>query len=449
MSSENLETKLARVGSPVKMLRDSPHGPFKSHYPAAYSNWQEEQRAVFDSAVLFDQSHHMTDVSFEGPDVTRLLSDCGTNSFATYGRDKAKHLVVCTSDGHMVGTAVLFGLEENKASLVGPAGAANWVQYQAETGGYDVEVVRDERTQDNTRGRRLYRYEIGGPHAWSVLEKVNDGPLPDVKFFNMTELNVGGRRVRGLFHTVVGKPGSDSKGMEIFGPIEEGPAVLDALLKAGEEFGLVRAGGLTYYSTSQETGYPAQPIPAIFTGAAFKAYREWLPGDGYEGKLSLGGSFASDHIEDYYVTPYTFGYGHLVRFDHDFIGRQALERFAQEPKRTKVWLRWNEQDVARIYASSLFDGDKRAKYLDTPVGRYARVQCDSVLSGDRQVGISTMCAYTVNSGSWFSVGFVDEADAQDGSEVEILWGEENGGTGKLNVEPHAQTRVRATLRTTR
>ena len=447
MSTESLEAKIQQAGSPLRLLRDWPHGPFKSQYPAMHSNWQEEQRAVFETAVLFDQSHHMTDVYFKGPDVPRLLSDVGTNSFATYGRDKAKHLVVCNPDGLMIGTAVLFGLEEDQANLVGPAGAANWVQYQAETGGYDVEVIRDERTHDNASRRLTYRYEIGGPTAWQILEKVNGGAIPPVKFFNMTELTIAGHRVRGLFHTVIGTPGSDSKGMELFGPREHGEEVLAALLEAGEEFGLVRAGGTAYYTTSQETGYPAQPTPAIYTGEELRPYREWLPGDWYEGKLSLGGSFHSDVIEDYYVSPYDFGYGHLVKFDHDFIGRTALEKRVDQPHRKKVWLRWSEEDVVR----NVMLGLRRVPeaVLDTPLGRYARVQCDAVRVGDRQVGISTMCAYTVNSQSWFSVGFIDEEDAVDGREVTVLWGEENGGTAKRNVEPHVQTGIRATLRTER
>ena len=40
-----------------------------------------------------------------------------------------------------------------------------------------------------------------------------------------------------------------------------------------------------------------------------KAYREWLPANGYEGTGSLGGSFYSDDIADYYLTPYDLGYG--------------------------------------------------------------------------------------------------------------------------------------------
>ena len=34
----------------------------------------------------------------------------------------------------------------------------------------------------------------------------------------------------------------------------------------------------------------------------------------------------SNNIEDYYMTPYELGYGPFVKFDHDFIGREALEK---------------------------------------------------------------------------------------------------------------------------
>jgi vanillate/3-O-methylgallate O-demethylase len=447
---ETLAQKIERIGSPVRMLRDSPHGPFKMQYPPVHSNWQQEQKAVYEAAVLFDQSHHMTDVYFKGPDVTRLLSESGTNSFATYGRNRAKQLTICNDDGYLIGTAVLFGLEEFEASLVGPAGAANWIQFRAETGGYDVEVKRDERTHDNAGRRLLYRYEIAGPNAMQTIEKVSGRTFDDVGFFQMTEFSIGTMQVRALVHTVIGLPGRDSRGMEIFGPVDEGEAVLDAILKAGEEFGLVRAGGLAYYTDSMLTGYPAQPTPAIFSGEKTQAYREWLPGDWYEGKLSVGGSFASENVEDYYVTPYDFGYGHLVKFDHEFVGRDALAQMADQPHRQKVWLIWDRDEVMRVIASSLFDDEQnRAKFLDTPLGRYARVHCDTVLVGDKQIGISTVCAYTTNIRSWFSVAFIDPADVRDGSEVEIVWGEENGGTAKRNVEPHKQTTTRATMKTER
>jgi vanillate/3-O-methylgallate O-demethylase len=70
----------------------------------------------------------------------------------------------------------------------------------------------------------------------------------------------------------------------------------------------------------------------------------------------------------------------------------------------------------------------------------------SVLIGDRLVGLSAKTGYTVNIGGWSSIATIDVADADDGSEVSVLWGEEDGGTAKPAVERHVQARIRATIR---
>jgi len=445
---ESLQDRIDAAGSPLRLLRETPARRFQSPYPDQYTNWQDEQAAWRKSAVLFDQSHHMTDVYFKGPDVWRLLADTGVNSFAVAGRNRAKHFVACNHDGAMIGSAVLFGLEDEEASLVGPAAAANWVQHQAETGDYDVEVTRDERTRDQPgRSRLTYRYEIEGPHAWQIVERAHGAKIDPLRFFAMTDLTIAGRPVRALVHTMAGVPGANSMGFELMGPAADGPACLEALLRAGEDLGLVRGGALAYYTGSIESGYMAQPTPAIYTGAQLAPYRQWLRADGYEANLSIGGSYRSAQIEDYYVTPFDFGYGHLVKFDHDFIGRDALEQAAGAPHRKKVWLRWNDDDVASVYASSLFGGPQRAKFLETPLGRYARVEWDAVHRNGRLVGISTLCGYTVNMGTWCSIAMLDERDALDGTAVELSWGEENGGTGKRTIERHVQRAIRATVST--
>ena len=159
------------------------------------------------------------------------------------------------------------------------------------------------------------------PNAARILEKINGGPIPDVKFFTMDYINIAGRRVRALRHGMSGAPG-----LEIWGPYEEGDEIRETILEAGREFGLVPVGSRAYASNTLESGWIPSPLPAIYTGERMKTYREWLPPNGYEGTGSIGGSFVSDDIEDYYLTPYELGYGPFVKFDHDFIGREALEK---------------------------------------------------------------------------------------------------------------------------
>jgi vanillate/3-O-methylgallate O-demethylase len=440
MTDRSLEDRLHQVGDPVDMTRNSQIGPYV--YPAVaaeFSNWREEQVAWRETCALFDQSHHMTDLTIEGPDVMRLLSAVAVNSFATFQPGKAKQLVVCNPDGYVIGDGILFYLDENKIRLVGRPSAHNWVQYHAETGGYDVDLKRDERTAVNPAGRReLYRFQVQGPTAMEVLEKATDGSLPEIKFFNLGEVTIAGNRVRALHHGMSGAPG-----LELFGPWEEGEAVRDALVEAGDGLGLRQVGSRVYATNTLESGWIPSPLPAVFTGEEMKGYREWLPAEGYEGTGSLGGSYYSDDIEDYYLTPHDLGYWPFVKFDHDFIGREALEKIADEPRRKKVTLAWNGDDVAQAMRTMFSKGDP-VKYIDLPLSNYATWPYDKVLHDGEHVGLSTFSGYSYNERSLLSLAIVD-VDVEIGTEVTLVWGEEGGGSAKPVVERHVQAEFRAVV----
>jgi vanillate/3-O-methylgallate O-demethylase len=438
MGYQNLEEKLEAVGSAVEMARNSQIGPYVyPAVPAEFSNWRDEQVAWRETSALFDQSHHMTDLYVEGPDVIRLLSDLGVNSFATFAVDKAKQFVACNHDGYVIGDGILFFLDENRVSLVGRPSAHNWVQFHAETGDYDVQVERDERTAANPTGKRkLYRFQVQGPTALDVLTKANGGSLPEIKFFNMGELTLGGHKVRALHHGMSGVPG-----LELFGPWDDREDVRAAIVEAGADYGLRQVGSRVYATNTLESGWIPCPLPAVFTGEQMQAYREWLPANGYEGTGSLGGSYYSDDIADYYRTPHDLGYWPFVNFDHDFVGREALEAMADRPRFKKVTLAWNGEDVARA-VGTLFERGDHAKYIDVPLSNYATWPFDKLLLNGEPVGVSTFSGYSYNERSYLSLGMVD-ADLDIGTEVTLVWGEEGGGSAKPVVERHAQVEIRA------
>ena len=324
--AQNLETLLKTVRNPVDLLRNSQVGAYVYPVvPTEFSNWRSEQNAWRDTAVLFDQSHHMAELTLKGPDALKLVSHTTINSFANFTPNRAKQMVPCSYDGYVIGDGILFYLDQDEFLFVGRAPTVNWLQFHAETGGYKVDFIRDDRSPSHPRGkavfRRHYRFQIQGPNAAQVLAKVHGGPVPDVKFFHMDYLNVGGRKVRALRHGMAGAPG-----LEIWGPYEEGDEVREIIVEAGREFGLVQVGTRAYATNALESGWIPSPLPAVYTGEKMKKYREWLPAGGYEGSGSIGGSFVSDNIEDYYLTPYALGYGPFIKFDHDFIGREALEK---------------------------------------------------------------------------------------------------------------------------
>jgi glycine cleavage system aminomethyltransferase T len=207
---------------------------------------------------------------------------------------------------------------------------------------------------------------------------------------------------------------------------------------------MIPTGARAYSTVAIESGWLPSPLPAIYTGEKMLPYRKWLKASTFEGVASLGGSFDSTNIEDYYLTPWDIGYDHLIRFDHDFIGRDALQKLAKAPHRKKVTLTWDSNDVVRTFAT-LFQRESRAKYLEMPASQYSTHPYDKVLVNDKLVGISTYSVYTSNGRAWISLAVVDEELAKTGTEVVVRWGEANGGSQKPTVERHIQTDIRATV----
>jgi len=441
VSRTSLEDVLAAAESPVELLRNAKAGPnVYPGVPPEYTNWRDEQRAWQETCVLFNLSYHMNDLAVEGPDALTLLSQLAVNSFDGYTGDRAKHFVACTPEGYVIGDVILVSLGDGRFELVGRAPALNWITYQAETGGYDVRLDLDVRSALRTDGhRRSFRFQVQGPNAMQVIEKALGVPPPELPFFRTTDVTMAGVTVHALRHGMVGQPG-----WELFGAWDDGEAVHEALVTAGEEFGLRLAGGRAYSSNTLESGWIPSPLPAVYSGGGTKAYREWLPATGYEGSASIGGSFVSDRIEDYYFTPWNLGYGSYVAFDHDFVGREALEAIAGEDHRRKVTLALDDDDVSRTIGT-MFRSDERAKFIDWPSAVYSMHQFDRVTVEGETVGVSTWIGYSANEGKMLTLAVLDPDRAEPGTNVSLVWGEEDGGTAKPTVEPHVQVEIGAVV----
>lgn len=440
MSIKNVQQKIEEIGGPLAMLRNSQIGPYPFPVASEFTNWRDEQRAWREGVALMDQSYHMTDLYVKGKDAYRLVSELGVNTFSNFGDNKAKQFIACAPSGYLIGDMVLFGLADDLVNIVGRPTVANWVEYMAGKGGYDVRLDRDERSLNNPKPRKTFRFELQGPDAWALLEKLNNGKIEQPRFFQMGEINVAGHRLRSLRHGMGGAPG-----LEFWGPVELGPEVKAAIVEAGKEFGLRQVGARAYSSAAVDSGWFACPMPAIYSGEAMKEYRQWLKADSFDGVASLGGSFVSDNIEDYYYTPWELDYGRLIRFDHDFIGREALEKMTDQAHRKKVSIVWNPDDVSSIYRSLMIPG-KNGKYMEMPTAHYSSYPYDSVLNGTGDiVGVSTYTSFLAPDNAWVSLAVVDEAYCKEGTEITLIWGEPQGGSARPMVEKHLQMPVRGTV----
>jgi syringate O-demethylase len=345
--------------------------------------------------------------------------------------------VAVNYDGYVIGDNILFHLEEDEFQAVGIPPSINWLHYHAATGGYDVRVWRDDNSLYRKGDPVLYRYQVQGPGAMNIIREATGQETPQLRFFHMTRLKIAGKPVRALRHGMAGEPG-----LELWGPWADNDAVHSALLEAGRKHGMVQVGGRAYHTNALESGWLPRPLPAVYSGEKMKPYREWLTHTAYETTSPLGGSFYSDNIEDYYFTPYELDYGRIVSFDHDFIGREALERRSGDPHRKKVTLALDTEDVMRVIGTQ-FQKDHRAKFIEFPSAVYSMHPYDKVTKNGKTIGISTWVGYSANEGRMLTLAVLDAEHATMGNEVIFVWGEENGGTSKPAVERHDQVEMRA------
>ena len=445
----SLSARIESHGNAVDMLRNSQIGMYV--YPVVapeYTNWRNEQAAWRKSAVLFDQTHHMDELIVEGPDAEAFLAYVGINAFGNFDLNRAKHFVPVTPAGHVIGDMIIFRERMDKFILVGRAPTANWVKFQAAIGTWKVRLFHDPRSNSRPDGERVlrthYRFQIQGPDAPAIFEKINGGPVADIPFFHVDWINVGSKKVQALRHGMAGAPG-----LEIWGPYDDKHYIQSTIQQAARDIGvdLVQVGSRAYSTNTLESGWIPSPLPGIYTGdGMMQEYRDWLGADSYEAAGSIGGSFVSKEISDYYVNPFELGYGFYIGWKKEnFIGKDALLKLKDAPNRQKVTFEWNREDVLKVIASGLEQGTP-FKWIDFPQPNYASSSADMVMQGDKMVGMSMFNGYSYNERCFLSLGVV-AADVNIGDVLTLKWGEPET-TGKTSTEPHQQTEIRVRVSAT-
>ena len=85
---------------------------------------------------------------------------------------------------------------------------------------------------------------------------------------------------------------------------------------------------------------------------------------------------------------------------------------------------------------------ERAKFVDWPSAVYSMHPYDRVIVDGETAGVSTWIGYSANEGKVLTLAVLDAEHAEPGTEVTLVWGEEDGGTAKPTVERHVQTEIR-------
>ncbi len=425
MASPSLQDGINEAGSPIKLLWRTNVAPW---IPAViepeYEGWRVEQAAWQSGVSIMDLSYHMWDLFIDGPDATRMLSDLTANNYERFAVNQAKQLIPVTEEGLIVGDAILMRRAKNSYVVTGRPTPQNWLIYHAQQGGYNVDLRSDpdcRHKPDHTP--RFFRYQIQGPLGQQLVERAFGGPLPSTPFFHASPVTLAGKQFVALRHGMAGQPG-----YEFIGDYVHHESVKEALMGAGEPLGLVQVGALAYPTAQAESGWIPAPTPAIYTAPSLLGYRQWLSLNTVDGRQPLSGSFYSENIEDYYVSPYELGYGRSISYNHDFMGRDALRRRKDTCTRTKVTLVFDPDEVREVHGDDL-------------VFTVARHRVESAES---LVGLTHFSAFNHPIGTILSLAIVENRSAQPGTQVSVAWGD-HPGPGTAADADVGLPRVRATV----
>jgi glycine cleavage system aminomethyltransferase T len=377
-----------------------------------FDGWKPESLSWKTGCYIHAGLSGPNEITFSGAQAEDFLSGICINGFSGFAAGTSKHAIMLDDRGLIAAHGLLQrdGDERFRLFASGP-----WALYRHAQADLDVEAeVRD-----------IYLFQISGPTALETLERATGESLRDIGFLGFRDTTVAGTR------SEIGRIGmSGTLAYELRGPIEEGPAVYDAVVRAGEDLGIQRLGWRTYTVNHVEGGFPQAIWTFIGAGEEDPGYRAFL-GDDPAYLARRTGSVDPDDMRARQRTPVEVDWHRAARFDHDFTGREALEREVADPRRTIVTLRWNAEDVLDIYASLLRPGDD-FKTIDLPTHPHLRgyhAHADHVLVDGRPVGFSSGTTYSYWYREVISHGTLDLAYAELGTEVLVRWGD-FGGTIK-------------------
>jgi len=200
-----------------------------------------------------------------------------------------------------------------------------------------------------------------------------------------------------------------------------------------------RLGGRTKMVNHVEACFPTPSVdyvPALFGETEKEFTAAYFSANAQANYRNTDGSYQYTDISELYRTPVELGWKKNVKFDHDFIGRAALEPEVASPKRAMATLVWNADDVADVYAS-LFRKDTPYQYMEMPRNILGCVFADAVTKDGKLAGISTSRCYSYYFRQMLSLCVLDVAQCEPGTEVTVVWGRPGG----------AQKQVRATVAT--
>ena len=199
--------------------------------PVQYSGVTEEHFAVREKVGLFDVSH-MGQFFVEGPKALDLLQFVTTNNVAVLEDGKAQYSCLPNENGGIVDDLIIYRMNAEKYFVV--VNASNIDKDWDHISKYNQEIGA---TMTNASDE-MSLLAIQGPKAVKTLQKLTETNLSEIPYYNFT---VG--TVAGVEDVIISNTGyTGSGGFEIYFKNEDAVKLWDAVIEAGEEFGIIPCG---------------------------------------------------------------------------------------------------------------------------------------------------------------------------------------------------------------
>lgn len=190
--------------------------------PVQYTGIIEEHKQVRSAAGLFDVSH-MGEITVKGEGAQDFLQLMMTNNIRKAANGQIVYTPMCYPNGGVVDDLLVYKRSANDFLLV--VNASNTDK--------DFDWLKKHCPEDvllENVSSQYVQLAIQGPKAESILQKICDAQLNEIKFYHFKDdVNVGG------ISSLVSRTGyTGEDGFEVYADAENSEQLWNALLEAGE-----------------------------------------------------------------------------------------------------------------------------------------------------------------------------------------------------------------------
>jgi len=237
-----------------------------------------EYHAIRNSAALIDVSP-LFKYDVRGKDALKLVNRVITRDAAKCAIGQAIYTCLCDAEGKVIQDGTVFRLEEDhyRVHLADPG--LRWLKLNA----VGMEVSIQEVSE------KVAALALQGPNSLKILEQAVDAQLAPLRFFRFTFVNIGD------VPAMISRTGyTGDLGYEVWVSSEHAERIWDALVEAGEAFGIRPAGMLALDVARLEAGFILLEVDYIGVEKALIPSQKYTP-------FEIGLGWTVDLKKEYFV----------------------------------------------------------------------------------------------------------------------------------------------------